>query len=118
MRGGPPPFLGTTAQEVLARHTLDPVPPLRASRPDLPAAVERAVGKALAKAPADRFATPGSFSEALATVPPPAPVSWSWARRPALYVAGAVAMLALGYFLLLHRPTSGGVTFSGPAAGP
>src|SRR5437667_8527686 len=28
MLAGHPPFLGTTAQEILARHTLDPVPPL------------------------------------------------------------------------------------------
>src|SRR2546430_5655070 len=69
MRAGPPPFLGSTAREIVARHSLDPVPPLRASRPDLPAALERAVFKALAKAPADRFATAGAFSEALTAAP-------------------------------------------------
>src|SRR2546430_8078296 len=69
MLTGHPPFLGTTPQEVLARHTLDPVPPLRARRPDLPAPLERAVFKALAKAPADRFATAGAFSEALTAAP-------------------------------------------------
>src|SRR5438309_11601683 len=33
MLAGHPPFLGTTAQEILARHALDPVPPLRTIRP-------------------------------------------------------------------------------------
>src|SRR5438034_2652226 len=55
MLAGHPPFLGTTAQEILARHALDPVPPLRTIRPELPQAVEHAVRKALAKSPADRF---------------------------------------------------------------
>src|SRR5207244_1044030 len=65
MLAGHPPFLGTTAQEVLARHSLDAVPPLRTIRPELPPALERAVLKALAKSPADRFATAAAFSEAL-----------------------------------------------------
>src|SRR5438309_2654080 len=65
MWAGHPPFLGTTAQEVLARHSLDAVPPLRTIRPELPPALERAVLKALAKSPADRFATAAAFSEAL-----------------------------------------------------
>jgi len=117
MLTGHPPFLGTTPQEVLARHTLDPVPPLRASRPDLPAALERAVFKALAKAPADRFATAGAFSEALTAAPPgpAAPLSRWWTRRPALYAAGAVAILALGYVLFSHRRFTGGVN---PSGGP
>src|SRR5947209_19757800 len=72
MLAGHPPFLGTTAQEILARHTLDPVPPLRTIRPELPEAVELAVRKALAKSPADRWRTPAALSEALAqAVAPP-----------------------------------------------
>src|SRR3989475_8326563 len=57
MLAGHPPFLGATAQEVLARHSMDAVPPLRAARPTVPAGVEEALGTALAKVPADRFAT-------------------------------------------------------------
>src|SRR5205807_7824109 len=66
MLAGHPPFLGTTAQEILARHSLDAVPPLRTIRPELPEAVELAVRKALAKSPADRWRTPAALSEALA----------------------------------------------------
>ena len=64
MLTGHPPFLGTSAQEILARHAIDPVPPLRTSRPDVPEHVERAVEKALAKAPAARFPTAAAFTDA------------------------------------------------------
>src|SRR5207248_10067051 len=83
MLAGPPPFLGTTAQEVLARHSLDAVPPLHTIRPELPPALERAVLKALAKSPADRFATAVAFSEALTQAGAPPPFARR-AARPAL----------------------------------
>jgi len=102
MLAGHPPFLGSTAREIVARHTLDPVPPLRASRPDLPAAVERAAFKALAKTPADRFPTAGAFGDAL-TAAPAVPSSRWWARRAARYAA-AVALLAVGSVLFWRRP--------------
>src|SRR6267378_4196272 len=66
MLAGHPPFLGTTAQEVLARHTLDPVPSLRTARHGVPEALEQVVLKTLGKLPADRFATAAAFAEALA----------------------------------------------------
>src|SRR5690242_1569570 len=65
MLAGHPPFLGASAQEVIVRHTLDPVPSLRSARPGVPRAVERAVTKALAKVPADRFATAAALVAAL-----------------------------------------------------
>jgi eukaryotic-like serine/threonine-protein kinase len=65
MLAGRPPFLGATTQEVLAQHALDPVPPLRTIRPDLPEAVDRTVLRALAKAPADRFSSAAAFKAAL-----------------------------------------------------
>ena len=49
MLAGHPPFSGASAQEILARHALDPVPTLTAARPDVPEPVHRAVRKALAK---------------------------------------------------------------------
>jgi eukaryotic-like serine/threonine-protein kinase len=65
MLAGHPPFTGTSAQEILARHSMDAVPRLTAARPTVPVTVERAVQTALAKVPADRFATPSEFAEAL-----------------------------------------------------
>ena len=65
MLAGHPPFTGATAHEVIARHTVDPVPSLRAARDGVPEPVERAVLKALSKTPADRYATAAQFTEAL-----------------------------------------------------
>jgi serine/threonine protein kinase len=64
MLAGEPPFTGPKAQVILARHAVDPVPSLRAIR-DVPRGLERRITKALAKAPANRFATAQEFREAL-----------------------------------------------------
>lgn len=75
---GAPPFSGPTALVVIARHALDPVPSIRTARPGVPPQVAAAIERALAKTPADRFATIGDWSEALAKPasngPAPAPV--------------------------------------------
>src|SRR5881227_137928 len=102
MLAGHPPFLGTTAQEILARHTLDPVPPLRTIRRELPEAIEHAVRKALAKAPADRWRSPAAFGEALGRAVAPPSVTRRAARSLGLVAAGA-SLLAAGY-ALLSRP--------------
>jgi TolB-like protein len=65
MLAGTPPFVGPTAQAIQARRLTDPVPPLRTVRETVPAGVEQAIVRALAKVPADRFATPLQFGEAL-----------------------------------------------------
>jgi serine/threonine-protein kinase len=66
MLAGNVPFAGDTTQEILARHALDPVPTVRDAGRTVPEAVERAITKALAKQPADRFATATQFAMALA----------------------------------------------------
>ena len=66
MLAGEPPFTGPSPQAVLARHTLDPPPPLRTVRKTVPPAVEQAIMKALEKVPADRFQTTAQFAAALA----------------------------------------------------
>ena len=65
MLTGTVPFTGLTAQAVLARHLLDVVQPIRSVRPTVRHALEQAVLTALAKMPADRFATAGQFARAL-----------------------------------------------------
>src|SRR2546426_186402 len=67
MLAGEPPFTGPTAQAVIAKRLADPVPAVRRLRDAVPAGVERALMGALARGPADRFASPGAFAEALAT---------------------------------------------------
>src|SRR5262245_17477915 len=64
MLTGEPPFTGPTPQAVLAKRLSEPVPHLRTGR-DVPLALERAVTKALARSPADRFPTAAEFAEAL-----------------------------------------------------
>lgn len=54
---GSAPFPGETIGEVMRGHLFDPIPPLRAFRPDLPPAVEDCVARMLSKEPALRFLT-------------------------------------------------------------
>ncbi len=68
MLAGSTPFTGPTAQSVLARHAVDPVPSLRTVRPTVSASLERAIVKGLAKVPADRYPDANEFKEALARV--------------------------------------------------
>jgi tetratricopeptide (TPR) repeat protein len=65
MLAGQPPFTGRTVQSVLARHRHDPPPSLRVVRPVLHPEIEEVIEKALAKVPADRFATVAAFLQAL-----------------------------------------------------
>src|SRR5881409_165098 len=65
MLAGEPPFSGASARAIVARHLSEPPQPLRARRPDAPAAVEQALARALAKDPADRFPSVAEFATAL-----------------------------------------------------
>jgi serine/threonine protein kinase/Flp pilus assembly protein TadD len=116
MLSGQQPFPSTTPREAMARQSLDPVPLLGASRPELPAAVQRAVARAMAKAPEDRFPTATAFvdacSQALpavnpAAAPSPAPASASRTRIAWLAVAAA-AVVALVVALWFLRPAAPG----------
>jgi len=65
MLAGTPPFSGPTTQALLARHAVDPVPSLRTVRGTVSPELEQVVGKALAKVPADRYATAAELRDAL-----------------------------------------------------
>src|SRR5436309_15287586 len=75
MVAGEPPFSGDSARAIVAKHLSEPPAPLRARRPDAPAAVEQALASALAKTPADRFASVAQFTGALEETRPGAPPS-------------------------------------------
>jgi len=75
MLAGAPPFSGPTARSVLARQAAGAAPPLATLRADVPEAMARAVERALAKSPADRYASAVEFAEALRTETAPPPVS-------------------------------------------
>jgi hypothetical protein len=66
---GAPPFLAEAPLGVAFQQCNDEPRPPRALRPELPFGVERALLRALAKDPADRFATVEEFREALLAEP-------------------------------------------------
>jgi non-specific serine/threonine protein kinase len=65
MLAGQPPFTGPGVMTVLSQHAVQLVPPLREKRPEIPDGIARAIEKALAKAPDDRYPTAAQFVEAL-----------------------------------------------------
>ena len=101
MLAGEPPFTGATAQALLARRVLEDAPPVRQHRPSVPEPVERAVARALARVPADRFASAAEFVRALepveasraATTAAIEPAAAVPAARPQRRVPSAVAFV-------------------------
>ncbi|HEX6105270.1 MAG TPA: hypothetical protein VFZ26_06785 [Gemmatimonadales bacterium] len=65
MLAGALPFTGPTARAVLTLRAVDPVPPLQTVRSRVSEVLEQAIERALAKVPADRFATAEEFAAAL-----------------------------------------------------
>ncbi|MFN8572990.1 MAG: serine/threonine-protein kinase [Gemmatimonadaceae bacterium] len=65
MLTGEVPYPGDTPRSVGAKHLHAPVPDLAILRPALPPSVQAVMERALAKVPADRFDTAGSFIAAL-----------------------------------------------------
>jgi serine/threonine-protein kinase len=80
MLAGEPPYVGRTPQSVIAKRFTDPVPAVRRLRPVVPVAVEQAIMTALARLPADRFASAGALTEALTAT------DGVWPRGPSVAV--------------------------------
>lgn len=80
---GEPPFTGGSGQRTLSRHLVEPPTPLRQRRPTIPEQVERAVLRALAKEPENRFGSTAEFAAAL-TAPS---AEYPAAHRPERFVA-------------------------------
>ena len=106
MVAGRTPFEGNTPQALLAQHAADTVPALRTRDLKIPACVERALQKALAKSPEDRFPTPSAFAEALTTqtVVSRAPatrrlVAWQRVGIGLGVILGLLAVVAGGWYL-------------------
>ncbi|HEV8148953.1 MAG TPA: protein kinase [Gemmatimonadales bacterium] len=113
MLAGEPPYLGNTAQAIVAKILTETPTPVRKRRPSVPPHIEAAVQMALAKLPADRFATAAEFSAALVnpgfTIPGTMALASAglsdgrWKRRAQLGFALA-ALLALALLFLVLRP--------------
>jgi serine/threonine-protein kinase len=98
MLAGDPPFTGSNLQAVIAKVVSEKPVKLRTIRDTVPAHIDAAVEKALAKVPADRFENTKAFADALVAKAPGAsvaeattPSQWSRAARMAVPVA-AVAV--------------------------
>ena len=88
MLAGDPPFTGTGARATMARHAIETPKPVRVRRPNVPPAIERALARALAKSPAERFDTIAEFADALvAPVPDVMPAADAGTMREARTIA-------------------------------
>jgi eukaryotic-like serine/threonine-protein kinase len=105
MLAGEPPFAGGTPQAIVAKHMQAAVPDLRVVRPSVTPRLRKVIQTALAKVPADRFATADDLAHALAS-------AVGEARRPVLTRAsvtlGLVALCAIGLGIWMARGTLGG----------
>src|SRR5438094_165319 len=67
MLAGEPPFTGPTVQAIIVRRFTEPARSVRAVRPEVPEPVDRALLRALARAPEERFAAAAQLAQALAS---------------------------------------------------
>jgi serine/threonine-protein kinase len=73
MLTGEPPLRGANARATMAKHVTEQPQPVRALRPEVPAAAERALARALAKNPDERYASVAEFVAALQSTAQVAP---------------------------------------------
>lgn len=118
MLTGDPPFTGSSVQAIVAKVLSERPTPLRTLRDTVPVGVEQAVLTALAKLPADRFATAADFATALTTerystvgpagTAPGEPFAAVRARRmiAILGVVAAVALAAAAWGWSRRPPTA------------
>jgi len=95
MLAGEPPFQGRTAQVIAAKRLTSPIPSVRQVRDAVPTGVEAALLRALAKLPADRFASATEFADALRRGLAQAPPRAEWSGRLLRLGAAAIGVLLL-----------------------
>jgi serine/threonine protein kinase/tetratricopeptide (TPR) repeat protein len=105
---GSPPFTGPSAQAIMARNAIDPVPSIRTVRPGVPPALEAAITRALAKVPQDRFASAREFREEIlraattptgSALPPTVPTARRRPSRLPLILAAVLVVAAVAVWL-------------------
>jgi dienelactone hydrolase len=99
MLSGSAPYEAPTPQAVLARKLTEPAPRISTVREAMPAAVEVALTRALARTPEERYPTAQEFADALPTPGGAGELGLQWLasrlRRPRVAVGAAAAILAL-----------------------
>ena len=111
MLAGEPPFTGPNAESLVFQHLNAAPPKVTAIRPSAPLALEQAITRAMAKSPADRFATTAEFVAALTAEPRP-----DGRRRVNWFIPTAV--LGLMMALLALSAWQGWWPFGGRAVPP
>jgi eukaryotic-like serine/threonine-protein kinase len=138
------PFTGDSLGEMVRKHCLEPPPPIRDLRPDVPPEVDAALTRALSKRPEDRFETVLDFVRALGGDPtrggtlvveavdavslasvPTQPLSGRRPRWMLRWLPAAALLLAVGGALLYARgrhatarPSQAPPAAAPPAAAP
>jgi serine/threonine-protein kinase len=88
MTAGRPPFMGATPRETLAKHAQEPIPSLRALRPEVSERLEKVVTRLLAKDPAARHPNPAVLLKDLLLLLPEA----EWEKLPKPQSPGGTTM--------------------------
>jgi serine/threonine protein kinase len=108
MLTGETPYTGATAQVIMAKQFTDPIPSARRIRSSVPVVVDKALQRALAKAPADRWKDTGEFARHLRSQ-----VHTPIARAPHVarlaFISLAVVLVAIAAWFAVNR---------GPSVGP
>jgi serine/threonine-protein kinase len=105
MLAGQPPFSGATKETLVRQHIMTSPPPVSQFRPAVPPAVNDALMRALAKAPADRFNSGSQFAAAIApsattTTSVATPVTAARRRRwPVMAALGLMLVAAIVWLL-------------------
>ena len=95
MLAAEPPFTGSSTQAVIAKRMATVAPSVRTLRHTVPAHVERAISCALARSPADRFASGAEFTAALHGAAPRIRAGSRHFGSPLSRAAGIVVLVGL-----------------------
>jgi Tol biopolymer transport system component/tRNA A-37 threonylcarbamoyl transferase component Bud32 len=94
MLAGEPPLTGSTPQMIRARRMLETPTPLHDLRDTVPPALDEVIARALARVPADRYATASQFVQALrATLLAATPATQTSMATPGVAVTPAAVVL-------------------------
>ena len=115
MLAGDAPYSGPNAQAILAKRLSEPVPHVSATR-EVPPAIEQAVSRALARVPADRFATAADFQRALlgTALPRRHAASRAWVGVGAVAILLVIAIASA--LVVRSRAGSDGAPLGAPAS--
>ncbi len=116
---GEPPYRRESEAAVMYAHLRDDPPRPRTARPEVPAAFDPVVARAMAKRPEARYPTAGDLAqEARKALPTAAPSPAGRPSRRALLAAAAAAVVAAGIVVALVLLARHGTTAAPPRAGP